>query len=125
MPYLYYIHCPHLFALQKFLFQGTSDEPRVRFGIEHPSISWFKVGFTFSAYHALKAIFGSGLFCMPPDSLTPPQLRQNWSVFAEVIMAEAAEANLTYHVFSICFFSNGRHPANSLTNSEHVHQDDC
>ena len=36
----HYIHCPHLLALQKYLFQDISDEPRIRFGIKDPSVSF-------------------------------------------------------------------------------------
>jgi len=38
----HYIHCPHLSALQKFLFQDISEEPIIRFGIKDPSISFFQ-----------------------------------------------------------------------------------
>ena len=51
----------------------------------------------------------------------------NWSLFTEVLMAEAGEAHVKYHAFSLLkfirFSCSGRHPANSLTNRVHVHPD--
>ena len=105
---------------QKFLFQDISEEPRIRFGIKDPSISSFKIiGFTFSAYHALKAKYRSGQFCNASDDMTSAQSRMNWSIFAEVLAAEAGEARVFHRAFSIpkfiSFLCSGRHPANSMT----------
>ena len=116
----HYIHCPRLFALQKFLFQDISEEPRIRFGIKDPSISFFKIiGFTFSAYHALKAKYRSGQFCNASDDMTSAQSRMNWSIFAEVLAAEAGEARVFHRAFSIpkfiSFLCSGSLPANSMT----------
>ena len=124
----HYIHCKHLCALQKFLFQEVSEEPQIRFGIKDPSVSFFKIiGFTFSAYHALKAKYRNGQFSNALDAMTPAQLRANWSLFAEVLMAEAGEARVEYHAFSlprfICFLCSDRQLANSMTNPVHVHAD--
>ena len=61
------------------------------------------------------------------DAMTPAQLRANWSLFAEVLMAEAGEARVEYHAFSlprfICFLCSDRQLANSMTNPVHVHAD--
>ena len=124
----HYIHCPHLSALQKFLFQDISDEPRIRFGIKDPSVSFLKIiGFTFSAYHALKANYRSGKFSNASDNMTQAQLRKNWSLFAEVLMAEAGEARVHHRAFSlsrfICFLCNGSLPGNSVSDCVHVHSD--
>ena len=119
----HYIHCPRLFALQKFLFQDISEEPRIRFGIKDPSISFFKIiGFTFSAYHALKAKYRSGQFRIAPDEMTSTQMRLNWNIFAEVLAAEAGEARVFHRAFSmpkfISFLCTGRHATNSLHDSD-------
>ena len=124
----HYIHCPHLSALQKFLFQDISDEPRIRFGIKDPSVSFLKIiGFAFSAYHALKANYRSGKFSNASDNMTQAQLRKNWSLFAEVLMAEAGEARVHHRAFSlsrfICFLCNGSLPGNSVSDCVHVQSD--
>ena len=49
------------------------------------------IGFAFSAYHALKAHYRSSKFSNASHSITHPQLRTNWSLFAEVLMTEAGE----------------------------------
>ena len=107
----------------KFLFQDISEEPRIRFGIKDPSISFFKIiGFTFSAYHALKAKYRSGQFRIAPDEMTSTQLRLNWSIFAEVLAAEAGEARVFHRAFSmpkfISFLCTGRLATNSLHDSD-------
>ena len=124
----HYIHCPHLFALQQFLFQDISDEPRIRFGIKDPSVSFWKlIGFTFSAYHALKANHRSGTFSNASYGMTHSQLITNWSLLAEVLMAEAGELRVKHRALSLsrltCFLCCGRVPANSLTDFLHVYGD--
>ena len=112
----------------EILFQDISDEPRIRFGIKDPSVSFLKIiGFAFSAYHALKANYRSGKFSNASDSMTQAQLRKNWSLFAEVLMAEAGEARVHHRAFSlsrfICFLCNGSLPGNSVSDCVHVHSD--
>ena len=105
------------------MFQDISEEPRIRFGIKDPSISFFKIiGFTFSAYHALKAKYRSGQFRIASDDMTSPQTRLNWSIIAEVLAAEAGEARVFHRAFSmpkfISFLCNGTHAANSMHDSD-------
>ena len=58
------------------------------------------------------------------DNMTQAQLRKNWSLFAEVLMAEAGEARVHHRAFSlsrfICFLCNGSLPGNSVSDCVHV-----
>jgi hypothetical protein len=97
----HYIHCPHLFAMQKFLFEDTSDDPCVRFGIKSPDPRSFKViSCLFSAYHALKREVRAGKI----DLHSETWLRTAWSLFADVCKAEAGELRVHTRAFSLCKF---------------------
>ena len=51
----HYVHCPHLFAIQRYLFEDISEYPIIRFGIKAPGFSNLKVlSCVFTAYHASK-----------------------------------------------------------------------
>ena len=64
----HYVVCPHMYAFQKFIFDGISDDPLIRFGIESPCIANFKViSCLFSAYHALKSDIRAGNIGMHQD----------------------------------------------------------
>ena len=98
----HYIHCPHLFAFQRFLFKDTSDDPTIRFGIKTPSHFGFKViSCLFSAYHALKREIRAGKINMQSEEW----LRCAWSVFAEVCKAEAGELRVHTRAFSLTKFT--------------------
>ena len=83
------------------LFQDISEEPRIRFGIRDPSFFFKMIGFTFSAYHALKAKYRSGQLRIVSDDVTSTQMRLNWSVIAEVLAAEAGEAHVFHRAYSM------------------------
>ena len=78
-------------------------------------------------YHALKANYRNGKFSKASDSMTQAQLRKNWSLFAEVLMAEAGKARVHHRAISlsrfICFLCNGSLPGNSVSDCVHVHSD--
>ena len=75
----------------------------------------------------MKGKYRSGQLYNATDTMTNSDMRTNWSLFAEVLMAEAGEAHVKYRAFSlsrfISFLCNGRHPANALADL-HVHQQD-
>jgi len=97
----HYIHCPHLFAMQRFLFDGISENPLIRFGIQSPEIFSFKViSCLFSAYHALKGEIRAGKIHMQSDSWH----KHAWSVFANVCKAEAGELRISTRAFSLVKF---------------------
>ena len=39
----HYVCCPHLFAFQRFVFDGISDDPPISFAFEFPEFFFFKV----------------------------------------------------------------------------------
>ena len=100
----HYIHCPHLFAFQKFLFlEEFSDDPTIRFGIKDPNTYTFKViSCLFSAYHALKRDVRAGKINVQSDVW----LRSAWSVFADVCKAEAGELRVHTRAFSLAKFAD-------------------
>ena len=101
----HYVVCPHMFAFQKFIFDGISDDPLIRFGIKSPCISSFKViSCLFSAYHTVKAAVRSGTINVHEETVTGPTLRVIWSVFAEAMAAEAGELRVATRAFSLCKF---------------------
>ena len=118
----HYVFCPHLFAFQKFLFQGISDDPLVRFGIKSPEIFSLKVcSCLFSAYHALKGEVRAGKINMHGVNW----LSNAWSVFANAVKAEAGGMLLETRAFSLAkfldFLINGRTccpPINSIAHND-------
>ena len=97
----HYIHCPHLFAMQRYLFQHISGDPAVRFGIKSPDILSFKViSCLFSAYHALKRDVRAGKINVHSETW----LRSALSLFAEVCKAEAGELRVHTRAFSLAKF---------------------
>ena len=98
-----FIHCPHLYAFQRYLFEDTSDDPTIRFGIKSPSLYRFKViSCLYSAYHALKSEVRGGRINMQSDEW----LRRAWSVFADVCKAEAGEPRVHTRAFSLAKFTD-------------------
>ena len=55
----------------------------------------------FSAYHALKSDIRAGKIRMHQDGWTQPSLRCAWSVFANVLKAEAGDSHVFNRVFSL------------------------
>ena len=111
----HYVLCPHMYAFQKFIFDGISDDPLIRFGIKSPCAANFKViSCSFSAYHALKSDIRAGKIRMHQDGWTQPSLRCAWSVFANVLKTEAGELHVFNRAFSlpkfIVFVCTGRLP---------------
>ena len=98
----HYIHCPHLYAMQKFLFEDISDDPTVRFGIKSPDSKSFKViSCLFSAYHAVKAKVRAGSIIVHHETMKNSTLRATWSVFADAFRAEAGEMRVQTRAFSL------------------------
>ena len=98
-----YVHCPHLFAIQRYLFEDISDDPLIRFGSKAPEFSNLKVlSCVFTAYHALKGDIRAGRINMHSVSW----LNASWSLFANVIKAEAGEMHLNTRSFSLRKFIN-------------------
>ena len=111
----YYVFCPHMYAFQKFIFDGISDDPLIQFGIKSPCIANYQViSCLFSAYHALKSDIRAGQIIMHQDGWAQPSLRGAWSVFANVLKTEAAELHVFNRSFSlpkfIDFLCTGRLP---------------
>jgi len=110
--------CPHLLALQKFLFQDISDDPLLGFGLKSPGIFSLKVcSCLFSAYHTLKGEVRAGKISVHAVNW----LSKAWSVFANAVKAEAGEMLLETRAFSLAnfldFLINGRTccpPINSI-----------
>ena len=105
----HYVHCPHMYAFQRFLFEGISEDPLIRFGIKAPGMFNLKVlSCLFSAYHALKGGIRAGKINMHSINW----LNSAWSTFANVIKAEAGEMHLNTRAFSLVnfidFLVNGR-----------------
>ena len=110
----HYVHCPHMFAFQRFLFdniserpcdqkggvlhKSISDDPLIRFGIKGPEFFTLKVlSWLFSAYHALEGDIRSGRIIMHSSGW----LNASWSVSAHAIKAEAVELHLATRAFSL------------------------
>jgi len=111
----HYVMCPHLFALQKFLFEDTSSDPLVRLCVKSPSLHSMKIcSCLYSAYHAVKSSVRSGRISLHGDGLTQPSLQLAWSVFANVAAAEAGELRVFSRAFSLpkflCLLCVGRLP---------------
>jgi len=69
------------------------DDPSIRFGIKHPDSQSLKVlSCSLSVYHALKGDIRSGKVDVQLHSSV--MLNVSWSVFANVITAEAMEMQL-------------------------------
>ena len=127
----HYIHCPHLFAFQSFLFENVAVDPLIRFGIKRTQTHTLMVlSCLFSAYHALKSEVRSGKTNMHASGW----IKNAWSVTANALKAEAGEMRISTRAFSfpkfIRFFTHNRMlsqtppicdnsclPANSCTNS--------
>ena len=94
----HYIHCPHVFAFQSFLFENTAVDPLIRFGIKHPQTHNLKVlSCLFSAYHALKGEVRSGKINVHASGW----IRNAWSVTANAFKAEAGEMHINTRAFSL------------------------
>ena len=117
----HYIMCPHVFAFCKYFFNSDSC-PLIRLGVKHPSINNLKIlSCVFSAYHALKGQVRSGNLVVQED--TDDKIRTRWSVFAEVLDAEAGERDIDRVAFSlpkcISFLARGAHcPAENSMQEE-------
>ena len=125
----HYVLCPHLFAFLKFLFDGISDDPLIRFGMKHPNAYMLKIiSCSFSAYHLLKAKVRNGSIHMHEGSWTQPLLRQSWSVFANALCAEAGELRIPHRAFSLAQFirllcSGDRSCGPAAAIQDYVHQE--
>ena len=94
----HYIHCPHMLAFQRYLFENVSTDPLIRFVIKHPETFSLKVNSClFSAYHALKGDIRSGRVNMHSSGW----IKTAWSVYANAIKAEAGEMCLDSRAFSL------------------------
>ena len=92
----HYIHCPHMLAFQKFLFENISADPLIRFGIKHAEVTTLMIlSCLFSAYHALKGDIRAGKINMHASGW----IKNAWSVYADAIKAEAGELRLDSRAF--------------------------
>ena len=101
--------CTRLYALRKYLWVDTSEDPLVRIGIKHTSREkLMHVAFTFSAYHAVKFNFTGRPREEPlqPTSvcLSYRSTHANWQSFAEAYKAEAEEVRHTARAFCLDSF---------------------
>ena len=89
--------------------------------------SWLGSVGLVSAYHALKANYRNGKFSNASDGMTRFALRKHWSLFTEVVMAEAGEVHVKHRAFSlsrfISFLCSGSLPTNSITDFLHARAD--
>ena len=99
----HYVVCPHMFAMLRYLFISVSDDPLIRLGIKSPEVFSLQVlSCLFSAYHALKSKVRGGRINLHSVSW----LNDAWSVFAEVLKAEAGDLRLSSRSFSLPKFIN-------------------
>jgi hypothetical protein len=132
----HYVHCTHLFALQRFFCEETSDNPLKRLSLINPTKSSLKINCcTFAGYHAVKAKVRAGSIHINSvcneqnisyDTYHAPGsvIRSVWSLFAQSFAAEAGELAVPHRSFSLpkfmFFLSNEwKHPVEPerLTNS--------
>ena len=103
----HYLQCPHLFALWRYLVEGTNEMPLIRWGLIHPDKHTFhSIACVFSGYHAIRHEFRSAqsFFEFNQQVLTTAQLRRAWTVFAEAFKVEARELALQSRQFLVCEF---------------------
>jgi len=94
----HYVFCPHMYAFQRYLFAGVSEDPLIRIGIKSPEIFSLKVtSCLFSAYHALKGEVRCGKINVQSVNWR----NSAWSLFANAVKAEAGETSLDTRAFSV------------------------
>ena len=105
----HYLQCPHLYALWTFLAGDVSCDPLKRWGLIAPEPDDFlRVACVFSGYHAVRREFKrtSEFFSQDQNTLTGPQIRVAWTVYAETFQVEASQAKLHCRRFSVASFLN-------------------
>ena len=113
----HYLQCPHLFAIWTFLAGSVSADPLKRWGLIAPEPNDFlQIACVFSGYHAIRREFKrtSEFFYNDQTSLTGPQIRVAWTVFASAFRVEACEVRIPCRHFSVASFLS------CLNNSEFV-----
>ena len=103
----HYLQCPHLFALWTFLAGSVSADPLKRWGLIAPEPNDFlQIACVFSGYHAIRREFKrtSEFFYNDQTSLTGPQIRVAWTVFASAFRVEACEVRIPCRHFSVASF---------------------
>ena len=99
----HYFQCPYFFALWTFLVGNVSSDPLERWGLIRPEPDAFlQIVCVFCGYHAIRRKFQrkSELFVNNQNTLTGPQLRVAWTVFADAFCAEAREVKFIAAVAS-------------------------
>ena len=116
----HYLQCPHLFALWTFLAGSVSADPLKRWGLIAPEPNDFlQIACVFSGYHAIRREFKrtSEFFYNDQTSLTGPQIRVAWTVFASAFRVEACEVRIPCRHFSVASFLAA---CNTIQNSPRV-----
>ena len=103
----HYVMCSHMFAFCNYVFKVDSC-PLSRFAIRNPSIqNLYILACVFSAYHAVKGQVRGGKIDVHENAW----IRNAWSVFADVLAAEAGGCHIDHVSFSlpkfIVFLTNG------------------
>ena len=115
----HYLQCPHLFALWRFFAGEVSEDPLVRWGLISPN--YYKlnsIACVFSGYHAIRRDFRArNEFCVyNQNTLSGPQLRAAWSVFADTFLVEASELTVQCSRFSLPSFLANLNRPNFINN---------
>jgi len=126
---IHYLQCPHLYALMKFFYRSTDDNPLIRFGLVNPSLESLSIVCCASAgYHAVRRnVRKTGCVHLPRENtalfqenalfllqrganlesdkeLSVGDVRHFWTVFAEAFSAEARERSAPFTRFSVASF---------------------
>ena len=103
----HYLHCTHLLAMWRFLAGNVSADPLKRWGLIAPGLNDFlRIACVFSGYHAVRREFKRTyeVFNTNQTSLTGPQIRVAWTVFASAFHVEACEVCVPCRHFSVASF---------------------
>ena len=98
-----------MYALWTFLAGDVSCDPLKRWGLIAPEPDDFlRVACVLSGYHAVRREFKrtSEFFSQDQNTLTGPQIRVAWTVYAETFQVEASQAKLHCRRFSVASFLN-------------------
>jgi hypothetical protein len=105
---IHYLHCPHLYALMKFVYRTTDDNPLIRFGLVNPNLDSLSIICCTSAgYHAIRrSVRASGFAPTDKDKeISSGDVRHFWTVFADAFTVEARERSAPCARFSVASFS--------------------
>ena len=102
---IHYLQCPHLYALMKFFYCSTDENPLIRFGLVNPSLDSLSIICCASAgYHAIRRSVRKKCITLTDKELNIGDIRWFWTVFAEAFSAEARERSAPFTRFSVASF---------------------